>query len=302
MAMHPASEDIALSLGRVLHQDLRLTSWQPVSGGSIHAAWLVHTNTEKSFFIKTNKADSFHMFQAEAKGLKEIEGNLLSSNPIRAPHVYDVRANDDYAWLTLEYIPFGQDTKQSEEKLGIGLALLHQQTSKTFGLNHNNVIGSTPQINTPETSWLDFFHEHRLQAQFDFAKTNGFYHDISQEAESLIEALPLLLGNHHPTPSLLHGDLWSGNKGTDTKNKPIIFDPAVYYGDRECDLAMTELFGGFSSDFYAAYEDVYPIEEGYAKRKQLYNLYHILNHANLFGGHYIQQSQSIMQQLLRSTH
>ena len=302
MAVHPASEDIALSLGNALDQDLALTFWQPVSGGSIHSAWQVHSNTEQSFFIKTNKASSLHMFQAEAKGLKEIEDNSLPDNPIRVPHVYAIAANTTYAWLVLEYIPFSRDTKQSEIALGKGLALLHQQTSHTFGLNHNNVIGTTLQINTSETSWLDFFAKHRLQAQFDFAKDNGFYHHIAQEAESLLDALPQLLANHHPSPALLHGDLWSGNKGTDAQHHPVLFDPAIYYGDRECDLAMTELFGGFSSAFYAAYEDVYPLEQGYQRRKALYNLYHILNHANLFGGHYIQQSQNIMQQLLRSVH
>ncbi|MDX8387841.1 MAG: fructosamine kinase family protein, partial [Ghiorsea sp.] len=191
-----------------------------------------------------------------------------------------------------------RDTPQSEADLGKGLALLHQQTSHTFGLNHNNFIGSTTQINTPETNWLDFFSKHRLQAQFQLAEKNGFYYSFQQEAEALLQALPCLLEGHQPKPCLLHGDLWSGNKGTDTNNNPIIFDPAVYYGDRECDLAMTELFGGFSETFYAAYEDVYPLEQGYQQRKELYNLYHILNHANLFGGSYIQQSKSIMLNLI----
>jgi len=299
MQNHPAASDISRSLAQTLGKTQKFIRWQAVSGGSIHQAWHVESNVGQHYFIKTNKASNLKMFETEAKGLKELENNLRPKNPIRVPRVYDMGSNEDYAWLVLAYIPFSSHTPQSESKLGRGLALLHQQTSPTFGLNHHNVIGSTPQINTPEISWLDFFAKHRLQIQFDLAKKRGFYAQIENEAESTLGALPQLLEHHNPNPSLLHGDLWHGNAACDNHDNPIIFDPAIYYGDRECDLAMTELFGGFSSHFYAAYNDVYPLEQDQQQRKQLYNLYHMLNHANIFAGAYIKQCQSMMRQLVQ---
>jgi len=289
-------------LGQTLGEDVAFNHWQPVSGGCIHQSWSASSQSGQRYFIKTNSAANFHMFQTEALGLDELRKRLVKDNPIQIPNVIDVAADEEHAWLVLEFIPFATGTHQSEADLGRGLALLHQQTSTTFGLEHNNFIGASPQTNTQETSWLTFFRQHRLQGQFDLAKTNGFYQDLQDEAEELLENLPNLLADHYPIPSLLHGDLWSGNKACSTKGQPILFDPAIYYGDRECDLAMTELFGGFSNTFYAAYAQTYPIDKGYKQRKDLYHLYHILNHANLFGGHYIQQSQQIMRTLNQRCH
>jgi len=294
MAAHPASKDIASSL----EQDCTFLHWSTVFGGNIHQSWKVQSTCNELFFIKTNHAAKFHAFEAEALGLTHLKQHIAGNNPLIVPEVQALGKNDSYAWLILNHITFSTD---NEQDLGRGLAMLHQQKNKYFGFESDNVIGENPQWNTPSTNWLNFFQEQRLQAQFDLAKSNGIYHHFSSEAEQLLIILPILLSDHNPTPSLLHGDLWSGNKATDIQGKPIIFDPAVYYGDRECDLAMTELFGGFSPAFYAAYNHVYPLDAGYIQRKTLYNLYHILNHANLFGSGYIKQSKFMMQQLIKQT-
>jgi len=167
------------------------------------------------------------------------------------------------------------------------LAQLHRATGPRFGWERDNFIGPTPQHNGWSDDWRDFFLEKRLKPQFELARTNGF----SLEMPSLS-----LLDNHRPQPSLLHGDLWSGNAGF-SNGQPVIFDPSVYYGDREADLAMTELFGGFPDEFYSAYRKEFPVEGGYEKRKHLYNLYHLLNHLNIFGGGYLAQVQSTLRQL-----
>ncbi len=298
MPKHPAAADIQQSLASYLGHGVSLALWQPVSGGSIHQAWKVEAESGQSFFIKTNQSNKLHTLEAEALGLAALGEHISPDNPLRIPQVYTTGSNQAYAWLILEFIAFGRSTPTSQAELGKGLAMLHQHTATQFGFEADNVIGESLQTNAWTSDWTSFWEEQRLGTQFELAKTHGFYAHIATQAENLIHALPDLLAAHHPKPSLLHGDLWGGNAACDNQGKPIIFDPAVYYGDRECDLAMTELFGGFSADFYAAYNDVYPLDDGYAQRKDLYNLYHILNHANLFGGGYIMQSKSMMQQLL----
>jgi len=161
------------------------------------------------------------------------------------------------------------------------LAKLHLTTGPRFGWHRDNWIGATPQINGWRDDWATFFLECRLQPQLDLARKNGFSIQFSST---------ILLNDHRPKPSLLHGDLWSGNAGFIDEG-PVIFDPAVYYGDREADLAMTELFGGFPREFYASYRNAYPLDAGYEQRKHLYNLYHLLNHLNIFGSGYLAQVQ-----------
>ncbi len=299
MPRFPASTDICQSLADVLGQDIELDTWQPVSGGSIHQAWHVTSNNNQHFFIKTNHHSKLHTLEAEALGLEALGKHISADNPLRIPAVYTCGSNDEYSWLILEYIAFGRSSSKSQAALGTGLAMLHQQTAKQFGFAADNVIGESLQTNTWTNDWIDFWKQQRLGTQFKLAKQHGFYPNIEAEAEQLLQLIPALLQGHQPSPSLLHGDLWGGNAACDTDGNPIIFDPAVYYGDRECDLAMSTLFGGFSAEFYAAYNHVYPLDSGYEQRKNLYNLYHILNHANLFGGGYIGQSQSMMQQLIR---
>ena len=171
-------------------------------------------------------------------------------------------------------------------------------TSSRFGFAQDNYIGTTPQPNDWKDNWMDFWREQRLGFQLRLAAQNGYGGKLQALGEKLLDALPAFFTGCMPQPALLHGDLWSGNHAFLADGTPVIFDPAPYYGDRECDLAMTELFGGYPADFYAAYRAAYPLDDGYAVRRDLYNLYHILNHANLFGGGYARQAEGMMQRLL----
>jgi fructosamine-3-kinase len=175
---------------------------------------------------------------------------------------------------------------------------MHRVTQARFGWVQDNTIGSTPQINTPEEDWIVFWREHRLRFQLHLATRHGHGGRLRERGERLLDEFPRLFAEYQPAASLLHGDLWSGNYAYTREGEPVIFDPAVYYGDREADLAMTELFGGFGREFYAAYREAYPLDEGYAVRKTLYNLYHVLNHLNLFGGGYLSQAQGMIDRLL----
>jgi protein-ribulosamine 3-kinase len=171
-------------------------------------------------------------------------------------------------------------------------------TPSRFGFATNNFIGTTSQPNDWKVDWIDFWREQRLGFQLRLAAQNGYGGQLQRLGDKLMDALPAFFASHTPQPSLLHGDLWSGNHAFLADGTPTIFDPATYYGDRECDLAMTELFGGYSTDFYSAYRAAYQLDAGYARRRELYNLYHILNHANLFGGGYARQAEQMMQRLL----
>lgn len=192
---------------------------------------------------------------------------------VRVPRILEQGSD----FLVLEQL----DLRRSGDWAGLAqmLAKLHRKTGPRFGWHCDNWIGATPQINDWRDDWVTFFHECRIQPQLELARQNGYP----------VAGVPLnLLKGHKPQPSLLHGDLWSGNAGF-IEEGPVIFDPAVYYGDREADLAMTELFGGFPAEFYVAYRKAYPLDAGYEKRKHLYNLYHLLNHLNIFGVGYLAQ-------------
>jgi fructosamine-3-kinase len=182
--------------------------------------------------------------------------------------------------------------------LGRTLALVHSVGGAFFGWRRDNYIGSTPQHNRRSPSWSEFWRDARLRPQLELGRKNGLGTSLLAKAERLIEAVPRLLSGHAPAPCLLHGDLWSGNAGFLAGGAPVLFDPAVYWGDREADLAMTELFGKFPQPFYTAYAEVAPLDRGYAMRKNLYNLYHVLNHANLFGASYPRQAERMIDQLL----
>ena len=183
-------------------------------------------------------------------------------------------------------------------ELGRRLARLHRVTGSRFGWDRDNTIGATPQVNTPGSDWIAFWREHRLGFQLGLAARNGHGGRLQQRGGQLMEKLPEFFRDCTPAPSLLHGDLWGGNAGFDASGDPVIYDPAVYYGDRETDIAMTELFGGFSADFYSGYNAEFPLDAGYAHRKDLYNLYHVLNHLNLFGGGYGAQAERMIDRLL----
>jgi protein-ribulosamine 3-kinase len=217
---------------------------------------------------------------------------------VRVPSPVCWGSEKELAYLVLEYLALGPSTESSEASLGIRLAQLHHHSGEYYGWHRTNTIGSTPQINIVGNDWLNFWREHRLNYQLRLAAQHGFGGSLQRKGEHLLNSLELILSGHDPRASLLHGDLWSGNHATLRDGQPVIFDPASYYGDRETDLAMTELFGGYSSRFYAAYREHYPLDPGYRLRKILYNLYHILNHANLFGGGYAAQAEHMIDTLL----
>ena len=188
--------------------------------------------------------------------------------------------------------------RENSSLFGQQLAKMHQHTQKQFGWHRNNTIGSTPQINNLEDSWIEFWRKHRLGFQIELALKNGAHKKLGEKGERLMADFPALFNNYNPEPSILHGDLWSGNWGSDERGNPVIYDPAVYFGDHEADLAMMELFGSPGASFFAAYREVYPIDDGYPVRRTLYNLYHILNHFNLFRGGYAAQAESMIDRIL----
>jgi protein-ribulosamine 3-kinase len=262
-----------------------------VGGGCINTAVKL-SDGRRSFFVKLNSEDLLWMFSAEAEGL----GEMAATRTIRVPEPVCHGSVGNQAYLVMEYVPMGRPGRDAAEQAGRQLAAMHRCGREAFGWHRDNTIGSIPQPNDSETDWAAFWRERRLGFQLQLAAKNG-YHSLLDPGERLLEGLPALL-DHAPQPSLLHGDLWGGNLGYDADGDPLIFDPAVYYGDREADLAMTELFGGFPGHFYAAYEEAWPLPPGYRVRKTLYNLYHIVNHANMFGGGYVGQAKGMMDRLL----
>lgn len=262
-----------------------------IGGGCINNTYVVEDGRQ-CYFVKTNTPDKAAMFAAEAAGLQAI----LASRTLRAPQPICHGAADGHAYLVLEFIAMGNGGGHSAALLGEQLAAMHRVTASRYGWDIDNTIGATPQINTWRDDWIHFFGEQRLRFQIDLAERNGY--PLQAKGEMLLDRLPEFFESYQPQPALLHGDLWGGNWGEDQQDKPVIFDPALYYGDRETDLAMTELFGGFPPPFYAAYAAAYPLDAGYATRKDLYNLYHILNHFNLFGGGYGGQAARLIDRLL----
>lgn len=266
---------------------------QSLSGGDINAAFRLQ-NGQNSYFVKVNRIELAAMFAAEFAGLQDLAGTKTLRVP--SPVVYG--ATDTHCFLVLEYLELGHSSAVSQRLLGRQLACLHQQVQPYFGWHRDNTIGSTLQRNTHTADWLSFWREHRLEFQLQLAAKNGYGGRLQNMGERLCSELDVFFISYMPTPSLLHGDLWAGNAATDRQGQPVVFDPACYYGDREADLAMTELFSGFSQDFYAAYQEICALNEGYRVRKSLYKLYHILNHLNLFGDNYLRQAENSIIKLL----
>ncbi len=234
------------------------------------------------------------MFEAEKAGLEE----LAAVQAVRVPRPLAVGATADAAFLALEWIDFGDVRPDSETRLGEQLAWQHRVLAREFGWTRNNSIGNTSQVNTAHADWPTFFRERRLRPQLDLAASNGYTGTLQMRGARLLESIDAFFTSYKPVPSLLHGDLWGGNWGTDSGGQPVIFDPAVYYGDRETDIAMARLFGGFGSRFYTAYHSTWPLDQAAGTRRTLYNLYHVLNHLNLFGGGYLAQAEDMIARLL----
>ena len=289
--------DIAVQISASINTLFKIEKTSVISGGCINQAYCVEDDKHR-FFVKLNKTKSLQMFEAEATGLQEIK----DSHTLRVPTPICCGKNEANAWLVLEYIEMDNTIKNGSAALGTGLAEMHRISFEKFGWVQNNTIGSTPQINEFSLDWIQFWRKHRLGYQLQLAKTNGYTGKILKQGEYLMAELDAFFPEPPQAASLLHGDLWSGNYSYDLAGCPVLYDPAPYYGDRETDLAMTELFGGFSTTFYAAYSEAYPLDPSYRIRKTLYNLYHILNHLNLFGRSYLHQAEHMTEKLLTEIH
>ena len=246
---------------------------------------------EKHF---TKTADALPRFEAEIAGIAA----LRATNTVRVPEVGAHGTANGTAFLELEYLELRPLDRAAGAVLGRQLAALHRHTGDRYGWPTDNFIGLGPQPNGWLDSWPRFFAERRLRPQLLLARGNGMDRITLQDGEELAEKVAAFFVAGHPAPSLLHGDLWGGNAGMLPDGTPVIFDPACYYGDREADLAMSELFGGFPDSFQAAYREAWPLVEGYETRKTLYNLYHVLNHYNLFGAGYLGQAKRMIAKLL----
>lgn len=284
---------IALAVSRATGARFRPVSVEPVGGGCINSAMRL-TDGRRSYFVKTNAASSIDMFEAERDGLESM---AIPDAP-RVPAPITVGLADDVAYLVLEYIPMRGLSGEGWSRLGEQLAALHRKTAKSFGWHRDNTIGSTPQVNDWAPEWIDFWRRHRLGFQLALAAHNGLDASVVERGRELLSGLDALFAGYQPQPSLMHGDLWSGNVAADEQGRPVLYDPATYYGDREADIAMSELFGRFDQAFYEAYRAAWPLAPGYSRRRTLYNLYHVLNHYNLFGGGYARQAAVMIDELL----
>jgi len=262
-----------------------------IGGGDINQAFSVSDGARR-YFVKANRAASLSMLEAEGEALNA----LAATHGVRVPQPLCSGIAAGQAFLVLEYLELRGSGNAA--LLGTQLAQLHRAPQGRFGGGQDNWIGSTPQPNGWQNDWIAFWRDRRLGHQLSLAAQNGYRGVLQRDGETLMARLEDFFADYRPVPSLLHGDLWGGNHGFLADGTPVIFDPAVYCGDREADLAMSELFGGFAPGFYAAYREAWPLDAGYAVRRTLYNLYHILNHANMFGGGYAAQAQRMMAQLL----
>ncbi len=270
---------------------------QRVAGGSINRCYR-WTSGSGAVFVKVAGPLAASMLEAEAAGLVE----LARAHAVRVPRVLACGRARASAFLALEWLEAGAASARSEARLGRQLAAQHAVSAPQYGWWRDNTIGSTPQANGRCASWPEFFRERRLRPQLALAVARGFGPLLERQGARLLEGVEALLGTHRPQASLLHGDLWGGNWLVTPDGDPVIFDPAVYYGDRETDLAMTQLFGGFGPSFYRAYAAAAPLPPGAELRRDLYNLYHVLNHANLFGESYVRSARVLIERLLAELH
>jgi fructosamine-3-kinase len=285
--------DIERSIRAATGTPFAIESRGSIGGGCINECYAVR-GAGRAYFVKLNASSRADMFAAEAEGLAEI----ARSHTVRVPQPIVHGADGKASWLVLEHLELTPSDARSMGRLGRNLARMHRVMGGRHGWHRDNTIGATPQANTGSDDWVAFWRKRRLGFQLKLAASRGYGGRLIAAGERLLELLPSFFRGYAPPPSLLHGDLWSGNAGQTAGGEPVIYDPAVYYGDREADLAMTELFGGFPASFYEAYGAEYPLDAGYGTRKHLYNLYHVLNHLNLFGGGYDAQAQRMIEQLL----
>ena len=297
MNFHEFSRHFADAIDRATARRCQVRRFERVSGGSISEAYRVITDDAR-YFVKCGHAEGLAAITAEADGLAA----LSACTQIRVPRVLACEHVGDTPCLILEHIELHPLTEGSKtRRAGSALAALHRLVDTSFGWFRDNYVGRTLQDNTRHAAWSDFFLHRRLLPQLDLADRLGRSPRMARAGFRLAEQISAFFTDHHPQASLLHGDLWHGNAALDASGTLTLFDPAVYSGDRETDIAMCELFGGFPRDFLDGYNDVWPLEAGYPSRRPLYQLYHVLNHLNLFGNSYLRQAEQLIEQLRADT-
>ncbi len=269
------------------NKPVKLRAYEKIYGGDINEAYRL-AMTDKDYFIKINAKDKFHMFEVEAESLIR----LTQTYSFRIPVVYEVGEFEDKSYILMEYIEHLEDASNPKD-FAERLVKLHQNTHEKYGLDFDNYIGALPQYNAYKDNWVDFYRENRLEYQLSFARQKALIPaDILHKFDDLFAKLPELIIEEKP--AFLHGDLWSGNYFYDLQGKAVVFDPAIYYGHREVDLAMMSLFGGFDPEIYQIYDRLFPLEKGWKERLKIYQLYPLLVHLNLFGSSYLISIEQIL--------
>lgn len=284
-------EILARELARRLQLPPQALEFTRLAGGDINQALRVDGGA-RVLFVKLNRAERLPMFEAEWRALETIR----STAAIAAPEPLFCGIAGEHAFLAMQFVDLAG--RPDPARFGRALATMHASCAERFGFEVDNTIGSTPQRNRWSRDWVEFWRRQRLGYQLELGASGVLDSALLDAGKRLCERLDGFFSAYRPRPSLLHGDLWSGNWGADAAGDAVIYDPACYYGDHEADLAMMELFGHPGEAFFAAYREHFPIDAGYSVRRELYNLYHVLNHANLFGGGYPARARSMIDALL----
>ncbi|QPJ64933.1 MAG: fructosamine kinase family protein [Candidatus Nitrohelix vancouverensis] len=283
--------ELTRALEELFGPSTQIKSTDAVGGGCINQAQVLRLSNGERIFLKSNQQAPLHFFEAEARGLRLLasaDNGPLIPRPLIQPR-------PDTRFLLLEYIEETRPGPAYSRQFGEALAALHRVTQAQHGLDHNNFIGLTRQINTLESDGVIFFREHRLRFQQELARERNLLPSaVDQKLDRLLDKLEILMDLKGEPPALLHGDLWSGNHFSSGNSQACLFDPAVYYGYREADIAMTRLFGALSESTYSAYQSAFPLTAGWQERTELFNLYHLLNHLNLFGESYLGSVRQII--------
>jgi len=287
---------LAAAIARATGRHLEPRPARVVGGGTIDEAWCWHGDAGE-LFVKIAPLPQAARLASEADGLRD----LATATAVRVPAVAGTGTTTTAAWLALEWLDLVAADSAAQATLGEQLAALHRCCAPAYGLEHDNYIGGTLQTNGWLEDWAEFLSRRRLAPQLALAQHNGYGGRLQQRGALLVELTGVFYSSYRPVPSLLHGDLWAGNWGMLAGGTPVVFDPAAYFGDREADIAMTRLFGGFGARFYDTYQTAWPLDQGASARRDLHNLYHVLNHLNLFGGSYLGRALAMIDRLLAET-
>ena len=289
-------ENLLQLLDSIYGNPVQIIGFKIIQGGCINETQAIDLSNGERVFLKYNPSPPKNYFAAEADGLRLI-GKIKYGPSV--PRFLGISPEPNPKFLILEYIESSVPKDGFARRFGQSLAEMHRETQEQYGLNYDNFIGKTIQKNNLESDGLVFFREYRIRFQQELARnTRGLPKSIDKRLDLFCAKLDTLLDLNDEKPALIHGDLWSGNYFSSYDQVPYIFDPAVYFGLREADLAMTEMFGRLPEEFYRAYHEVFPTQPGYSERKEIYNLYHLLNHYNLFGGSYLEQADQTVRSFL----